>query len=159
MLRRGILRLGRGRAVHLTHPPAVKFNFLAATSKLTNNAWPTSPFLTQRFYSSDPNPTPPAKIPLGQLQGRLHLCYTCKVCSTRNAKFISKQAYTQGVVIVTCEGCQNRHLIADNLGWWAELHDQGLTNIEKILASRGEKVRTVSLTADDLELVPKAPDG
>lgn len=95
-------------------------------------------------YSSESTSGTP--LPLGKLEGRFLLVFTCKKCDTRNTKTISKIAYTKGVVIVECEGCQNNHLIADNFGWFSDL--KGKRNIEEILAEKGETVRKAVLAGD-----------
>lgn len=82
----------------------------------------------------------------------MQMIYTCKVCSTRNSQTISKKAYTEGVVIVRCSGCQNNHLVADNLGWFRD----SKTNIEDILREKGETVRRVSLGNEVVELINKS---
>jgi predicted metal-dependent phosphotriesterase family hydrolase len=66
-----------------------------------------------------------------------------RVCNSRNSKFISKVAYQKGVVIVKCAGCNNNHLIADNLNWFTDLNGKG--NIEEILAEKGETIQKVML--------------
>ena len=82
---------------------------------------------------------------------KMLLAYTCEVCSTRNQKTISKQAYQVGVVIVKCDGCANNHLIADNLGWFTDTKKHW--NIEDIMALKGETVRKVSDEAHAWEVV------
>ena len=49
---------------------------------------------------------------------KMQIVFTCNVCQERSSRIISKQAYTQGVIIIRCYGCNNNHLIADNLGWF-----------------------------------------
>lgn len=95
-----------------------------------------------RFFHENDN----SRKELGKLEGKLKLIFTCKRCSTRNTRLISKLAYYKGVVIVRCNGCKNNHLIADNLGWFPEISTR--TNIEKIMALKGETVRRI---ADDKE--------
>ena len=84
-----------------------------------------------------------ASIPGAQKGGRkLAIVYTCTICETRSVKQFTEHAYNNGVVIVQCPGCQNRHLIADNLGFFEDA--EGGWNIEKALSEIGENVQMVN---------------
>jgi len=62
--------------------------------------------------------------------------FTCNVCQHRQARTFSKDAYELGVVLIRCEGCENLHLIADNLGWFRDEN----VNIEQLMKEGGKKV-------------------
>ncbi|ODQ50009.1 zf-DNL-domain-containing protein, partial [Saitoella complicata NRRL Y-17804] len=58
-------------------------------------------------------------------------------CSNRSSHHVSKQAYHNGTVLITCPGCRNRHLIADHLKTFS---DDRIT-LEDILAKDGVKIK------------------
>ena len=76
-------------------------------------------------------------------QERMIIGFTCKVCSFRSYKAMSKQAYSKGVVIIKCDGCKSMHLIADHLGWFDSTKGP-VGTIEDILKEKGEHVDRVA---------------
>ena len=94
-------------------------------------------------------------LPAGHIdfsKRELLMVFTCTRCNTRAAKGFSKKAYNEGVVIVQCPGCEGRHLIADNLGWFGE---KGKT-VEDFAKEKGHKIvtgacdGTLEITPDDI---------
>lgn len=79
------------------------------------------------------------------------IAFTCTVCDTRSAKKISKNSYHNGIVIVTCPGCKNKHLMADHLGVF---EDKGW-DIEKFLSENGGGVKRVSDEDGVFNLTPE----
>jgi len=77
------------------------------------------------------------------------IAFTCTVCETRSSKRMSKQAYHNGVVIIQCGCCKNRHLIADNLGWF----EDEPVNIEDLCRRKHQEVLKGSdVKPEDLHL-------
>lgn len=64
------------------------------------------------------------------------MMFTCTVCNTQQGRTFSKDSYQSGVVLIRCEGCDNLHLIADNLGWFKDEK----TNIEDIIKAKGQQI-------------------
>ncbi|CEG63113.1 Putative Zf-DNL-domain-containing protein [Rhizopus microsporus] len=73
--------------------------------------------------------------------------FTCKVCEERSHHVMSKLAYTKGVVLIQCPGCKNRHLIADNLGWFRD----SKTTVEDLVKEKGEAIRKVIVDEHGVE--------
>lgn len=85
--------------------------------------------------------------------GFMCLWFQFSICNGSNSYTISKRAYYHGVVIVTCQGCSNHHLIADNLDWFSDVQGK---NIEDILASKGERVtKFLSTEVKEYEYEPE----
>lgn len=79
-------------------------------------------------------------ISFSNQSGNYVIIYTCKVCETRQSRSFTKQAYHHGVVIVRCEGCENLHLISDNLKWF----EDNEVNIEELIKREGQEVIKVN---------------
>ncbi|CAI5444580.1 unnamed protein product [Caenorhabditis angaria] len=104
-------------------PRIISFLNIASTSRQF-----LIPQISRRFNSS-----------LGQQSPQLSLTYTCKVCGSRQGpKTFAKSSYEKGVVLVTCTGCNNHHIIADNMGWFEDFKGK---NIEEYLKSKGESIQ------------------
>ena len=63
-------------------------------------------------------------------------------------RLISKASYESGIVVARCGHCDSQHLIADRLGWFGER-----TDIEEILAARGEEVQRMNRDDDEGEML------
>lgn len=107
--------------------------------------------LAFRFFAS--------KFPLGGTtlgnSGIYAMFFTCNKCNTRAGKTFTKKAYHTGVVLIRCEGCDNLHLVADNLGWF---RDKG-TNIEDLMREQGKLVSKFSSDKEVLEYAEEAEEG
>lgn len=78
------------------------------------------------------------------------MVFTCSVCNNRQARTFSKDAYQNGVVLIRCEGCDNLHLIADNLGWFRDEK----VNIEDIMREKGGRIHKM-ITNESMGFVLK----
>lgn len=63
-----------------------------------------------------------------------------------SSKIISQKSYKEGIVLVRCN-CDKLHLISDKLGWFGDN-----TDIEQILAAKGESVVRRMVDADTLDV-------
>lgn len=98
----------------------------------------------------------PAAQPIGVVRRSMRLHYTCRLCETRNEKSINRDAYHNGIVVVTCSGCDAKHLIADHLAW---VHP-GFGTIEDYAHRQDDQVVTTMTDAEGVRAtwINDAPD-
>lgn len=87
-------------------------------------------YFLRNFSSESNTKIPESKIPLANINNedsspRMGIQFRCKVCDHTLQKTFTRQSYEQGIVIIRCDSCSNLHLIADNLGWFKDLTQNG----------------------------------
>lgn len=81
---------------------------------------------------------------------RMLIGFTCKKCQHRTHRTMSHHAYHNGIVLIECGGCQSRHLIADNLGWFKDTPNAA-RKIEEMTMEVGEIRKSLELTEGESE--------
>ncbi|KAF8942455.1 Threonine synthase-like 1 [Haplosporangium gracile] len=120
---------------HQHLPGTSKNNIDDPTTKPSTSAF-TGTTIDDDIQSQQKNPIPPNTDP----KARMLIGFTCTVCNHRSHKTMSKHAYQHGVVIMQCDHCKNRHLIADHLGWFKN----GGVTVEDLVKERGETVQKLT---------------
>ncbi|UJR24792.1 hypothetical protein I4U23_006167 [Adineta vaga] len=93
---------------------------------------------------------PLADIHQGEASKRMGIQFRCKVCDHTLQKTFTRQSYEQGIVIIRCDSCTNLHLIADNLGWFKDLTENGkFKNIAQMLQAKGETIHRITAVPTD----------
>jgi len=108
---------------------------LLGTSRIAVNSSKNLPkhsyfYLFREFSSEIKDNNVQSRVPLGNVNtsgepARMGIQFRCKVCDHTLQKTFTRQSYEHGVVIIRCDSCSNLHLIADNLGWFKDLTQNG----------------------------------
>ena len=85
-----------------------------------------------------------ASVNIG-LSERFSLAYTCCKCDTRNLVSVSRVAWTTGLVIGKCRGCDAKHMLADNGGLTDETNSSRFSNVVNAAIGKGEAVGRLGL--------------
>ncbi|CAM9730832.1 unnamed protein product [Ectocarpus sp. 12 AP-2014] len=91
------------------------------------------------------------------LNRKITLSFTCNVCDGHNTHQINRVSFMQGIVVLWCQHCNQKHLIADNLGK-LDFPEFG-RNLEEFMAKKGTPVKRVVMDRDGLSHVQVAVPG
>ncbi|KAF2730761.1 zf-DNL-domain-containing protein [Polyplosphaeria fusca] len=149
-----LCRFARSAAPRIARPPPAKLipatrrllhaprTSLPRTAHVLSRLRPT--IVTARHESTHSKSTAPpgttvapdSRLERDQVPA-YEMTFTCTKCSTRSSHRISKQGYHHGTVLITCPGCQNRHLMSDHLKIFS---DKPVT-LEDIMREKGQLVK------------------
>jgi len=141
--------------------PLSKLSFSRALVTRSWQVYRTTPSHPRRSFTSIPSrrnqaPTAPPTSeftgPSQPQEPRLSLTFTCTAggCGHRSSHQFTKRAYENGLVIIQCPSCKNRHLIADHIGWFKEIEGMGgYKDVEGFMKAKGEDVNRGRLSAED----------
>lgn len=131
-----VVRLGSIRSLHCFQPSRARPQTQRPLSRQIRYESSSNRPLTDRPDTAPELATEKKEVP------SYDLTFTCKKCSERSTHRISKQGYHHGTILITCQGCKNRHLVSDHLKIFS---DKGIT-IEDILREKGQMLKKGSLT-------------
>ncbi len=98
----------------VNHPAEAWNAWLPISAHLARAAVPRrSPLLSSLVAPKDDGDSSSSPAPPGSV---FRLVYKCKICETRNMVKVQKKAWEEGTVISICQGCNNKHLVADAAG-------------------------------------------
>eukprot|EP01060_Flectonema_neradi_P017177 TRINITY_DN239_c3_g1_i1.p1 TRINITY_DN239_c3_g1~~TRINITY_DN239_c3_g1_i1.p1 ORF type:complete len:183 (+),score=29.42 TRINITY_DN239_c3_g1_i1:47-595(+) len=86
---------------------------------------------------------------IGTSRANMAIMFECRVCQTQAIKQFSRSSYEKGVVLIECPGCKNKHVIADNLGWFMDMGENN--NIEKQMKAEGTELKRMSVTPEQYQ--------
>lgn len=82
---------------------------------------------------------------------KLTLSFTCNICEDRSTYKINRVSFMHGIVVLWCQSCNQKHLIADNLGK-LDFPEFG-RNLEEYMAKQGTPVRRVVMSKEGISHV------
>lgn len=83
---------------------------------------------------------------------KIGISFTCDAagCGERVTKSVKRRSYEKGTVLIQCPSCKKHHIIADNIGMYAQLTGER-KNIEEIANDAGVAFTRVNAEAFRLD--------